>query len=144
MPTVISRGKDFMSNWSKNRILWLIGGLLWVGMAFAGPLAPILEIPFPIYNFGEVEEGTIISHDYLIKNTGKGILEIKEVQPGWGCSVAHYDEAIPPGGEGKVTLTINLKGVEGPVWKIATIFSNDPQKPTVSLNLQGTVRPSIE
>jgi hypothetical protein len=58
--------------------------------------------------------------------------------------VAHFDRAIPPGGEGKVTLTLNLKDFQGPVWKSATIFSNDPQNPMVSLNINGIVRPHIE
>ena len=55
--------------------------------------------------------------------------------------MAQYDRAIPPGGEGKVTLTINLTGLQGPVWKTATLISNDPEKPTVYLNLHGKVRP---
>ena len=56
--------------------------------------------------------------------------------------MAHYDEAISPGGEGKVTLTIHLIGVKGPVWKTATLYSNDPQIPTASLHLKGKVRPT--
>ncbi|MBA4393946.1 MAG: hypothetical protein C0407_10375 [Desulfobacca sp.] len=58
--------------------------------------------------------------------------------------MAHFDRAISPGGEGKVTLEIDLKGVQGPVWKSATLISNDPQKPSVSLSLHGKVRPHIE
>jgi hypothetical protein len=58
--------------------------------------------------------------------------------------VARFDRAIPPGGKGKVTLNLNLKNFEGPVWKSATIFSNDPQVPMIALNIRGTVRPHIE
>ncbi len=58
--------------------------------------------------------------------------------------MAHFDRAIPPGGEGKVTLTLNLKEYQGPVWKSATILSNDPQQPSIAVNLHGTVRPHIE
>lgn len=58
--------------------------------------------------------------------------------------MAHFDRAIPPGGEGKVTLTLNLKDIHGPVWKSATIVSNDPQKPLLTLDLHGLVRPLIE
>jgi len=58
--------------------------------------------------------------------------------------VAHFDRAIPPGGEGKVTLTLNLKNYQGPVWKTATIYSNDPQHPSITVNFHGTVRPHIE
>jgi hypothetical protein len=58
--------------------------------------------------------------------------------------VAHFDRAIPSGGEGKVTLTVDLKGYHGEVWKSATIFSNDPQMPRVSLSFHGKVRPFIQ
>jgi hypothetical protein len=58
--------------------------------------------------------------------------------------VAHFDRAIPPGGEGKVTLTINLKNFQGSVRKSATIVSNDPQNPLITLNIHGAVRPHIE
>ena len=58
--------------------------------------------------------------------------------------MAHFDRAILPGGEGKVTLTVNLKDIQGPVWKSATIVSNDPQRPLITLNIQGTVRSHIE
>ncbi len=58
--------------------------------------------------------------------------------------MAHFDRAIPPGGEGKVTITVDLKNYEGPVWKTATVVSNDPLKPSITLNFNGTVRPYIE
>jgi hypothetical protein len=57
-------------------------GLLWTGLAFSAVLSPAIQIAAPDHDFGEVEEGTLVVHDYSIKNTGQGILEIKEVQPG--------------------------------------------------------------
>jgi hypothetical protein len=58
--------------------------------------------------------------------------------------VAHFDRAILPGGEGKVTLTLNLNNYNGPVWKSATIVSNDPQNPLINLDFHCSVRPHIE
>jgi len=58
--------------------------------------------------------------------------------------VAHFDRAVPPGGEGKVTLRVDLKGYQGNVKKTATVFSNDPQNPRVVLTVQGFVRSLIE
>ncbi len=58
--------------------------------------------------------------------------------------MAHFDRVIPPGGEGKITLKVDLKGYQGKVWKSATVTSNDPQKPSLHLNLQGKVKPWIE
>ncbi|MFH0789932.1 MAG: hypothetical protein V2B13_20260 [Pseudomonadota bacterium] len=43
-----------------------------------------------------------------------------------------------------MTLKVDLKGYQGPVWKSATLSSNDPQKQSLSLHLHGSVRPYIE
>lgn len=58
--------------------------------------------------------------------------------------MAHFDRAVSPGGAGKITLTVNLKGYRGQVRKSAIIVSNDPQKPKVTLSFHGKVRPFIE
>ena len=58
--------------------------------------------------------------------------------------MTRFDRVIPPGGEGKVTLNVNLKGFQGKVWKDATIMSNDLRQPTFQIMLQGQVRPHIE
>ena len=43
-----------------------------------------------------------------------------------------------------MTVSINLKDFTGPVWKTATVFCNDPQRPSLTLDLHGQVRPHIE
>jgi hypothetical protein len=58
--------------------------------------------------------------------------------------VAHFDRVIPAGGEGKVTLKVDLRGYQGKVWKSATVFSNDGQKSSLTINLQGKVKPWID
>ena len=70
-----------MINWSKKALMILMF-FLGTGLAISAPIAPSLQAPSPDYDFGEVEEGSILSHDYLIKNTGLGILEIVNVRPG--------------------------------------------------------------
>jgi hypothetical protein len=58
--------------------------------------------------------------------------------------VASFDRAISPGREGKVVITVDLKGIHGPFWKSATLISNDSNTPSVTLNLKGRIRPAIE
>jgi hypothetical protein len=58
--------------------------------------------------------------------------------------VAHFDRAIPPGGAGKINLTINLRGYDGPFWKSANVYTNDPNNATVTLNLRGRAKPVVE
>jgi len=40
--------------------------------------------------------------------------------------VAHYDRVIPPGGEGRITLTVNTRGYRGNILKRARIYTNEP------------------
>ena len=52
--------------------------------AASGAMAemPALAVPEGEFNFGEVSEGKEYVHDFVIKNGGTGILEIKKVNPG--------------------------------------------------------------
>lgn len=43
---------------------------------------PSISVPESTYDFGEVAEDGIVSHDFIVKNTGLGPLEINQVRPG--------------------------------------------------------------
>ena len=64
------------------KVLWVLCFFLGTGMAISAPIAPSLQVPLPDYDFGEIEEGGSLTHDYLIKNTGLETLEIYDVRPG--------------------------------------------------------------
>jgi hypothetical protein len=51
--------------------------------------------------------------------------------------VARYDTAIPPGGEGKITLKLNPKACGQDTKKSILVTCNDPQKPYFILILKG-------
>lgn len=58
--------------------------------------------------------------------------------------MARFDRVIPPGGEGRAVLKIDLRGFQGRVHKSAKVISNDSAQPNALLTLQGVVRPLIE
>jgi hypothetical protein len=58
--------------------------------------------------------------------------------------VAYFDQAVSPGGTGRIRITLNLQGYEGPFFKSATVTTNDPQNPSIILNLKGRVKPVVE
>ncbi|GKT07922.1 hypothetical protein DSTSK_12270 [Desulforhabdus sp. TSK] len=43
---------------------------------------PVIEIAEPTHDFGEAMEDAEISHDFIVKNTGKAVLQIEKVNPG--------------------------------------------------------------
>ena len=58
--------------------------------------------------------------------------------------MAYFDQAVSPGGTGRIKITLNLRGYDGPFVKSATVSTNDPQNPSVLLSLKGQVRPMVE
>ncbi len=54
-----------------------------ISVAAAGATGvPALEVPESYYNFGEVNEETDYMHEFVIRNKGTGVLEIRKVVPG--------------------------------------------------------------
>lgn len=86
------------------------------------------EITFneQVFNFGEVEEGTQVSHSFVFENTGNEPLLIFGVDPECGCTVTDDwpKQPIKPGNEAEVTITFNSTGKVGTVNKRLTIRAN--------------------
>ena len=101
--------------------------------------SPVMEFEEEKYDFGEVEEGPKISHDFVLVNAGKEPLVIKNVKASCGCTATNWPkEPIMPGEEAKITATYNTKGRVGPFNKSLTITSN-AYTPTKRLFIKGKV-----
>lgn len=57
--------------------------------------------------------------------------------------MAHFDRAVPPGGEGKITLKLSTRGYEGKVRKAARVYTNDPYNRTERITIEAFVRAPI-
>ena len=104
---------------------------------------PSLKVLDKIYKFGEAFEGTVLTHDFTIKNTGTKELIIKQVNPFPGCKVTGYDKSIAPGGEGKISVEVDLNETSGSMRKNILIVSNDSRRPAVAVTVVGVIQPYI-
>ncbi|RZJ75393.1 MAG: DUF1573 domain-containing protein [Flavobacterium sp.] len=60
------------------------------------------------YNFGDIEKGKPVSHDFTFKNTTKQTVLITNVKASCGCTATNYTKTpIKPGESGSVTATFN-------------------------------------
>ena len=109
--------------------------------AAAGPQAQISQTT---YDFGEVFEDVKLTHTFAIKNVGDAPLKIEDLDSDCACTTTESDRLIPPGGEGRVTLTIAPYSVLRQFTKRTTVFLNDPQHPQLVLTLKGYGKPFIE
>ncbi len=105
---------------------------------------PRLVIPEDKKDVGQVAKGEPIKHVFIIKNTGNADLHITDVKPSCGCTVPEFDKVIKPGGEGKITLTVDTKNFSGPISKTALLITDDPAVPQKTLFLSAVVKPFVD
>jgi hypothetical protein len=119
----------------------LHGGNVLVASTQEGPRMQLSETSF---DFKEVLEGSVVSHDFIVWNTGNAVLKIEQVGPTCGCLRADFDESIPPGGDGRITLIVDFADHEGPLERTVMAFTNDPQDPDATLTIKGTAKPLVQ
>ena len=119
-------------------ILTTIIATVLVGQAAAEPQ---LSIPKATHDFGTVLQGTKVTHDFEIKNTGDAPLAIKGIQPGCGCTVANLEkQSLAPGESAMVKATFDTANFQGHKVKTIRLLTNDPKSPAAVIGLQGDVR----
>jgi len=108
------------------------------------PDGPRIDVAEKIKDYGVVAKGDTIAAVFEVKNTGKAALQINQVRPTCGCTVANFDKTIEPGQTGKVHAEVDTAAFLGPISKAVLVFSNDPTTPQVSLVIKADVRAFIE
>jgi hypothetical protein len=97
------------------------------------------EITFEkkVIDLGTIKPGPI-SMEYVFTNTGKGILQLNNVSPSCGCTIANFPkEPIKPGEKGVIKATFN-GGSLGHVSKNITVVSNS-KTPVITLSFNANV-----
>jgi hypothetical protein len=135
------------------RLMMLVGmtAAMVAGFSFAqetqtAPAAqgPRIICDEPLFDFGTADSQSTIEHTFVIRNIGDTTLEISQVRPACGCTLANISEKmVAPGAESQITARLSLQGRNGPQSKAITIMSNDPQNPEYRVTLAGTVATSI-
>ncbi|MBU6412270.1 MAG: DUF1573 domain-containing protein [Planctomycetes bacterium] len=113
-----------------------VGGLL-------APNSP--EITFEIK---DVDFGAIMNHEiqhqvFKFKNTGGGPLKILNVTASCGCTLPKLDgekRDYQPGDTGTITVDFNPKSKMGAAHSSITVTTNDPARPSITLNLSAVVK----
>ena len=106
----------------------------------SGTSGPKIQFAELTYDFGKLDVGAVVKHDFVFTNIGDAVLEITEVKPGCGCTTAGtWDKRVEPGKTGAIPLQFNSAGFSGPVSKSATITCNDVARSNVFLQIRGTV-----
>ncbi len=113
---------------------------LWISFG-SGSWGPRFVCVEPTFDFGEVETGGAIQHEFMIRNTGRQPLHILRATAGCGsCLTAKViADQIRPGGMGIVRVVLDTSKLDrGPVKKTVLLGTDDPQLKKVVLYVTGT------
>lgn len=131
-----------MQRHMKTAILALCAALL-VAATVSAQGKPKIAAVEPIKDAGTVPKGEKIVQDFVLRNDGDAVLEITNIQPACGCTVAEFDKSIAPGKTGKVHASVDTSTFNGAIAKGLTVFSNDPATPQLELTIRAKVEPYI-
>ena len=104
--------------------------ILLQGTLFAQSTVPtsdaILVFEEENYDFGEVNNDTVLTHVFKFQNTGTDTLFIKGVRGSWGCTASLLSsEVIQPNETGELKVSFSTKNRQGTNRKTIYINSND-------------------
>ncbi|TNE61980.1 MAG: DUF1573 domain-containing protein [Bacteroidetes bacterium] len=92
------------------------------------------------FDFGVVDEGTVVKHVYNFTNTGSEPLVISNAKGSCGCTVPTWPkQPVPPGGTGELVVEFNTKGKPGRQSKQVTVTANTNPTDT-HIEIHGEVR----
>jgi hypothetical protein len=107
--------------------------------------APKVVIDKISYDFGTLDIASTGSHDFVFSNSGKAPLKLSSGGTSCRCTLSELAQGeIPPGGSTKATVTWKSKDQPGPYEQTATIITNDPDRPQVTLTVSGRITAVVQ
>jgi hypothetical protein len=106
------------------------------------PNVPAGKIVFEstVHDFGHIVDTEPAVCEFKFRNDGPGDLIIYSVNSTCGCTVAELDKTIyKPGESGSLGVTFDPSGKHGAITKRLNIQSNDPDQPTIVLQINTQV-----
>ena len=99
-------------------------------------LTPNIEMLETSYNFGEIQQGESVTHDFILKNTGDADLIISAAKGSCGCTVPQWPKTpIAKGEEAAIKVTFNSAGRSGKQNKTVTLVTNAiPNTKVITIN----------
>ena len=88
-------------------------------------LMPKIQMAEESFDFGEIQQGESITHDFVLKNIGDANLVITTAKGSCGCTVPEWPkEPISKEEEAIIKVTFNSAGRSGKQNKTVTLVTN--------------------
>jgi hypothetical protein len=92
------------------------------------------------WDFGKVEEKTVLSHEFILKNNGTKTLNITGTHSSCGCTVSEVkNKVLQPNESTTIGVKFNTKGYYGPVSQFVYVNTDDPINPVMKFTVKADV-----
>ncbi|MBK8945917.1 MAG: DUF1573 domain-containing protein [Ignavibacteriae bacterium] len=92
------------------------------------------------FDFGNVREGEILNHKFIVQNTGGDVLQITKVKASCGCTAAQPSKnEIKPNDTTSINVRFDTNRRMGKQQKYVYIFTNDPENPQYRLSFTANI-----
>lgn len=103
---------------------------------------PRMELSPTDMDFKEVWQGQVVAREFTVKNVGTAALTVSTTSS-CGCTVAtKVKSPLEPGESSTFKITYSTSH-PGKAQKTVTVTTNDPERPSVVINVTGTVKPLV-
>src|SRR5262245_38914236 len=92
----------------------------------SGPARGAVVAATPVFDFGMVEQGAAVQHQFALKNKGRGMVRIEDARSSCGCTVAAGDgKLVRPGEISWVSVRLDTAALSGRTAKTVTVRTSD-------------------
>jgi hypothetical protein len=115
---------------------------------------PVKEVPLtkarikfdePDWNFGSIQKGAQVAHNYWFSNNGTEDLVITRIKPACGCTTTKSKGmTVPPGGRGFIDISFNSGRFNNVITKGITVETNDAVNPYLELRFTATINNPVQ
>ena len=115
--------------------------LIFNNYSFSQPaLEPKIVVKPTTYDFGTIQQDSVITTYFVVSNKGDALLKINKVGASCGCTavIAKKDE-LKPGESTELKVTFDSKDKIGKQSKTVYVETNDPKNPTFNILLTGII-----
>ncbi len=120
--------------------LWVLLVLVGCLYGVAAAAAPVISFDTLTYAVSIQAAGPVVSHMFVISNTGDQTLTITRVVTSCGCTTAALTKSdLGPGESIGLPVSVNTAGFADTVERTVTVQSNDPVNPSLVLHISVTI-----
>lgn len=103
-------------------------------------LEPKIVVKPAAYDFGTIQQDSVITTYFVVSNKGAATLKINKVGASCGCTaVISKKDELKPGESTELKVTFDSKDKLGKQSKTIYVETNDPKNPTFNIFLTGII-----